>query len=311
MADLPVTQDRVTVAGHFIVKPGALERLLAIWTELIEHVKAHEPRTELYQLQQDVADPAKLWLHEIYQDEAAFTAHGHSPVVREFANRMAPLIAERHLARTRNVAGMRRPPLGVAASHPLGTLDWPVHTERLLLRRAAGDDVDATWAFRRLPEVQEWLGAATSTYQAYRERYLREERLADQVIVERDGQVIGELMLKIQDGWAQDEVAEWAQGGQGELGWTFDPAFGGQGYATEAVRALIDLCFGPLGLRRIHAGCFFDNQRSWRLMERLGMRREQHTVKDSLHSTRGWLDGLSYALLADEWTATSGRQSPR
>ena len=85
-----------------------------------------------------------------------------------------------------------------------------------------------------------------------------------------------------------------------ELGWTFDPAFGGQGYATEAVRALIGLCFGQLGLRRLHADCFFDSEPSWRLMERVGLRRELHSVRESLHRTRGWLDGLSYALLADE-----------
>jgi RimJ/RimL family protein N-acetyltransferase len=110
-------------------------------------------------------------------------------------------------------------------------------------------------------------------------------------------------MLKVQDAWAQEEVAEQAKGVQGELGWTFDPAFGGKGYATEAVRALIDLSFGPLALRRLHADCFFDNERSWRLMERLGMRRELHSVKESLHRTKGWLDGLSYALLAEEWNA--------
>ena len=31
------------------------------------------------------------------------------------------------------------------------------------------------------------------------------------------------------------------------------------------------------------------------------MRRELHSVKESLHRTKGWLDGLSYALLAEEW----------
>lgn len=188
-------------------------------------------------------------------------------------------------------------------SHPLDTLEWPVHTGRLLLRRATPDDLDATWAFRRLPEVHDWLGAATATYDAYRERYFRGKRLADLLIVELDGQVIGDLMLKVQDGWAQEEVADQAKCVQGELGWTFDPAFGGNGYATEAVRALVDLCFGPLGLRRLHADCFFDNEPSWRLMERLGMRRELHSVKESLHRTKGWLDGLSYALLAEEWNA--------
>jgi len=188
-------------------------------------------------------------------------------------------------------------------SHPLDALEWPVSTGRLLLRRATRDDLDTTWAFRRLPEVHDWLGAATTTYDAYRERYFREKRLADLLIVELDGRVIGDLMVKVEDGWAQEEVADQAKRVQGELGWSFDPAFGGEGYATEAVRALIGLCFGPLGLRRLHADCFLDNERSWRLMERVGMRRELHAVKESLHRTKGWLDGLSYALLAEEWDA--------
>jgi RimJ/RimL family protein N-acetyltransferase len=189
--------------------------------------------------------------------------------------------------------------------HPLDTLEWPVRTGRLLLRRAARGDLDTTWAYRRLPEVHDWLGAATVTYDAYRERYFRDKWLADLLIVELDGRVIGDLMLKVQDAWAQEEVADQAKCVQGELGWAFDPAFGGKGYATEAVRALIGLCFGPLGLRRLLAGCFFDNEPSWRLMERLGMRRELHSVKESLHRTKGWLDGLSYALLAEEWDPVS------
>jgi RimJ/RimL family protein N-acetyltransferase len=185
-------------------------------------------------------------------------------------------------------------------NHPLDALTWPVRTERLLLRRPVDGDLDATWAFRRLPEVYDWLGAATQTYEAYRERYRREKRLANLIIVELDGRVIGDLMLKVEDGWGQEEVADQTKGVQGELGWTLDPAFGGQGYATEAVRALIGLSFGPLGLRRLTALCFFDNEPSWRLMERVGMRREKHSVKESLHRTKGWLDGLEYALLAEE-----------
>jgi RimJ/RimL family protein N-acetyltransferase len=187
--------------------------------------------------------------------------------------------------------------------HLLDTLDWPIATDRLLLRRATPDDVDATWVFRKLPEVHEWVSAATTTYDDYRERFLREQRLVDVLVVELDGRVIGDLMLRVEDAWAQEEVADQAKGVQAELGWTLDPAYGGKGYATEAVRALIDIAFGRLGLRRLHADCFYDNEPSWRLMERVGMRREQHTVKDSLHRTRGWLDGLSYAILAEEWTA--------
>jgi RimJ/RimL family protein N-acetyltransferase len=41
-------------------------------------------------------------------------------------------------------------------------------------------------------------------------------------------------------------------------------------------------------------------------MERVGMRREAHNVKDSLHRTYGWIDGYGYALLAQEWINRPG-----
>lgn len=65
---------------------------------------------------------------------------------------------------------------------------------------------------------------------------------------------------------------------------------------------MIDVCFGPLGLRRVQAGCFADNGPSWRLMERLGMRREEFSRKTALHRSGEWLDGMSYGILAEEWT---------
>ena len=55
------------------------------------------------------------------------------------------------------------------------------------------------------------------------------------------------------------------------------------------------MCFEDLGLRRVVATCFADNEPSWRLMARLGMRREQHAEKDALHRSGAWLDSYSYA----------------
>jgi RimJ/RimL family protein N-acetyltransferase len=108
-------------------------------------------------------------------------------------------------------------------------------------------------------------------------------------------------MLRVEDAWAQAEVAEQARGVQAELGWVLHPDHAGHGYATEAVRALLRLCFEELGLRRVTANCFAANEASWRLMERVGMRRELYTVRESLHRSGEWLDGIGYALLADEW----------
>lgn len=189
-------------------------------------------------------------------------------------------------------------------SSVLDRVDWPVRSARLSLRPATEQDVDATWRFRRLPEVGEWITRFPKSRDEYAEQFLDPQRLETTLVVELGGEVIGDLMLAVEDAWAQAEVAEQAQQVQAELGWTLDPEYGGRGYATEAVEALVRLCFEDLGLRRVTANCFADNVASQRLMERIGMRLELQTVRESLHRSGRWLDGLGYALLADEWEAT-------
>jgi|SRR5215213_673320 len=184
----------------------------------------------------------------------------------------------------------------------LAELNWPVRTARLSLRPATPVDVETTWRFRRLPEVTQWLTAA-GDLEDYRARFLDPGRLVTTLVIEHEGTVVGDLMLRVEDAWAQDEVADQARGVQAELGWTLDPAYRGRGLASEAVRELLRISFEELGLRRVIAQCFADNIASWRIMERVGMRREGHTVADSLHRSGQWLDAVEYALLADEWRA--------
>jgi RimJ/RimL family protein N-acetyltransferase len=187
-------------------------------------------------------------------------------------------------------------------SDPLATVDWPVRTARLALRRVRANDVEAVWSYRRLPEVSEWLTASPETLGDFRQYFDEPDRLAKTLVIELDGVVIGDLMLAVEDPYAQAEVRERARGTQAELGWCVAPEHSGQGFAKEAVRELFRICFEDLGLRRVVAGCFVGNEPSWRLMERLGMRRERHGVRDSLHRRGEWLDGYDYALLRDEWT---------
>jgi RimJ/RimL family protein N-acetyltransferase len=189
-------------------------------------------------------------------------------------------------------------------SQDLSGVPWPVRTDRLSIRPATPDDVDATWAFRREPSVSEWLTHRIEDRDEYAEVFLDEDRLASTLVIEMDGEVVGDLMLRIQDPWAQAEVADRAKGTQAELGWVVAPSYAGRGIATEAVRALLEVCFVHLGLRRVVALCFAENLPSWKLMERVGMRREEYNVADSLHRDLGWLDGMGYALLADEWRRT-------
>jgi RimJ/RimL family protein N-acetyltransferase len=179
-------------------------------------------------------------------------------------------------------------------------------TSRLSLRPALAADLDATWTYRRLDEVNRWITSAPTTLEEYRKQWDDPDRLAKTLVIERQGAVIGDLMIAVEDAWAQTEVLPDAHDVQAELGWCLAPAYAGRGYATEAVREAIRLCFDELRLRRVTATCFAANDASWRLMDRVGMRREQHSVRDALHRSGRWLDGYGYALLAEEWAAGTG-----
>jgi len=188
---------------------------------------------------------------------------------------------------------------------PVPGLERPLRTERLTLRPATAGDAEATWRFRRLESVNEWLTGCPADLGGYRELFAQPARLATTVVVglghDAAAPIIGDLMLRREDAWAQREVAGAARGTQAELGWALDPGHAGHGYATEAVRELLRHCFEDLGVRRVHANCFLANEASWRLMERVGMRRELHAVRESLHRSGRWLDTVGYALLAEEW----------
>lgn len=95
---------------------------------------------------------------------------------------------------------------------------------------------------------------------------------------------------------------------QGQIGWILGKAYEGRGYATEAATALLDYLFRTVGFHRVYAMTSPDNRRSWRLMERLGMRREAHFVKNCHHDS-GWTDEYVYAILAEEWAAHRPRSA--
>ncbi|MFB9732027.1 GNAT family N-acetyltransferase [Ornithinimicrobium kibberense] len=187
----------------------------------------------------------------------------------------------------------------------LSDLTWPRRTERLLLRPPQRADLPAVLAYRSDPEVARWLTAVATEEEEISGRFLVS---GTALVVERDREVVGDVMLQVGDGWAQREVADRARRTQAELGWVVAPAHQGQGYAVEAVRELVTIAFA-LGVRRVEAGSFAENVVSRRVMEKVGLRQEGHFVRESLHRDGTWRDGVTYALLADEWDGSAGRRT--
>ncbi len=88
----------------------------------------------------------------------------------------------------------------------------------------------------------------------------------------------------------------------GELFVSLDPAHHRGGLVTEAGRAFLAFAFDTVGMHRIFGDCDPRNEASWRLMERLGLRREGH-LRENVYAKGEWCDSYVYGLLAADYRA--------
>ena len=171
-----------------------------------------------------------------------------------------------------------------------------IESERLVLRRITRDDYDFFARIHAMPEVRRYIGNgrphSAEESRAWIERMLAtyESLNLGQLAVVRksDGQLIGRCGLSdlvVEANAAPGTIPRgWFQRAQVparielihalDLGYTFDPASWGHGYATEAARCVFDYARANLRWSRIVSVIHPDNARSLRVAERCGLRRE-------------------------------------
>jgi aminoglycoside 6'-N-acetyltransferase len=174
-----------------------------------------------------------------------------------------------------------------------------LRSDRLLLRPFRAADAPVVSAYRSDPQIaryQGWdapypLDAAIAFVEGLAGRDPRAEGWF-QWALERlcDGALIGDVGVNRHD-----------QGRQAEIGFTLAGAFQGRGYAAEAVRRVVAHLLVEEGLHRVHASVDGRNERSARLLERVGFRREG-VERQSQWWKGEWTDDVRYAVLASEWS---------
>ncbi|HEX3359372.1 MAG TPA: GNAT family protein [Solirubrobacterales bacterium] len=175
-----------------------------------------------------------------------------------------------------------------------------IRTERLLLRRFRESDLDRLAAMQALPKVARYL------YWEPRSREEVAESLSQRIKttkLEKDDDWVVLAVERQEDGLLLGDVTIFLRSvehRQAEVGWVFHPDAGGQGYATEASRAIIDFAFDDLGAHRVFARTDLRNDPSSALCRRLGMRQEAH-FRESEIFKGAWGDELVFAVLATEW----------
>ncbi len=171
----------------------------------------------------------------------------------------------------------------------------PLETPRLRIRQLEPADWTAVHAYTSDPAVMSIIPEGTMTEEQAR-TFVSDntgaEARAFALVLRSGGELIGHMPFH-----------PWFAPRTFEIGWVLHPRHHGQGYATEAARALLRYGFGDLALHRVIATCQPENPASWRMMEKLGMRREAHFRKCIHRGGTTWWDEYFYALLEEEWLA--------
>ena len=180
------------------------------------------------------------------------------------------------------------------------TPDALVTTARLSLRLHRESDLERLFAIYSRPDVARFLLEEPWTLEtgaAPLERRLTrtgpdEPAGSLALAVEREGLLTGAVSV-----WRTEQ-----EGRTVEVGWTLDPVHGGNGYATEAVTAVLQFAFERHDVRRAVAQMDARNDTSARLATRVGMRQEAHFRSD-FWSKGEWTDTVIFAVLGRECTA--------
>jgi RimJ/RimL family protein N-acetyltransferase len=176
-----------------------------------------------------------------------------------------------------------------------------LHTPRLLIREMAMSDAEPIWTYSQHPRHRIYEPDPPRSLEAFRgivqwilntqserprQYYYTVACLKDDPLA-----LVGSVHITVRD----------VEHRQAEVGYSFNQAYWGAGYATEAAGALVAFAFRDLGMHRVFADSIVgENVASVRVAEKLGMRREA-TFQESLYFAGRWWNTVLYAVLEHEW----------
>ncbi|MCL2774064.1 MAG: GNAT family N-acetyltransferase [Oscillospiraceae bacterium] len=175
-----------------------------------------------------------------------------------------------------------------------------LETERLILRKFAADDFAAVHSYASCRENVLYMPWGPNSEEQTRDFINTSISKAEEIpindyqyaiVLKKTGNLIGGCEIS-------------PSGEEASLGWTLHRDYWKQGYGPEMGKALLKFGFEELGLRRITANCDAENYGSYRVMEKIGMRREGLSIESrpaNKLTDRRYSDTLRYAILKDEW----------
>ncbi len=167
-----------------------------------------------------------------------------------------------------------------------------IETERLIIRKFTLDDWQFVYEYTSDINVMKYMPEdifSEKDSKAFVIKNSSENAMHFPVLLKNDQTLIGHIAFHKYFGEHTYEI-----------GWVFNPKYYNKGYASEAAHSILKYGFETMKLHRIIATCHPDNIPSYRVMEKIGMRREGF-FKKCIPKGNEWWDEYYYALLDEEW----------
>lgn len=172
-------------------------------------------------------------------------------------------------------------------------------TKRLCIREVAEGDVASIYQLYSIPEVQQYntytLHTTIQDSELLLAKWLEEQQAEERseyiFSINLEQEFVGIIALALGANRKLKLATVW---------YLILPDYWGQGIATEALSGLLDFAFQKLQLHRVEAGAAIANGASFRVLEKVGMRKEGQKRK-VLPLANGWSDNFEYAILEEDW----------
>ena len=164
-----------------------------------------------------------------------------------------------------------------------------IETERILVREFQPDDV---YDLHEILGDAETMANCEPAYdlektQTFLEEFCIAKKGAVAAVLKDSKKVIGYILFKP---WEESVY---------EIGWIFNKKYWRQGYAYEACSALLAYGFRDMQIHKVVAEAI-DCQKSLRLMEKLGMKREGVQRSQTRDNFGNWADLYLYGMLESD-----------
>jgi RimJ/RimL family protein N-acetyltransferase len=177
-----------------------------------------------------------------------------------------------------------------------------LHTPRLILRNFNDSDLEPFLAYRNDPYVAKYQGWSIPYPRESGEAFIREVRdihapkqgqwMQIAIALKENNKLIGDIGCLVK----QEDAR------QATIGYRLDSGVWRKGYAFEAIHCWLGYLFEDLNMHRVVADCDTENTASYRLLEKLGFRREAHFIESYLENG-AYTNEYHYGLLQREWRA--------